>query len=386
MGLQSLLEEDMKVASIRVRNFRNHRDTFLEFGEDINLLVGGNGQGKTNLLEAISYFGLTKSFFAAGDSTALTIGQDAFSIEGHLLVSSGLEHTVEIRFDRITGEKEILVDRAPLERLHHLVGRFPVVLLSPESGRITSGPPGERRRFLDLVLSQRSRSYFEDILEYRRLLRQRNCLLLEMRGGGRIGGDELAPWTEKLSQVGARIVRRRRDFVSAFRPSLSRAYARLTSNLEGVDMRYHTKPEVNEDAADEEIADGIERELGRRRGEEIGRGSTLTGPHRDDLHMTIDGREVQAFGSHGQHKTLLLAMKIAEHEHLSEMLGEMPVFLLDDLFGELDMERSDRIVRLLMGMGQSIITTTSDTPFAPLVTWNGQNRRYAVEHGTCRQG
>lgn len=373
----------MKLRSLRLRNFRNHGDSRLEFGDAVNVLLGGNGQGKTNVLEAISYFGLAKSFYAASDGIALKLGEKTFEIEGTISGEAAGEQSIAIRYDGESGVKEIMVNRIRLEKIHLLIGRFPVVMLSPESGRITSGPPAERRKFLDLALTQQSRVYFEDLLEYRRALKQRNNLLAEAREGGAVSDDLLAPWTQRLVQIGSRIVCRRREFVKRFQKVVEVVYRTLSGNTEEVSIQYKTTQGVSPEADTAGIADGLESEFLRARSEEIRRGITLVGPHRDDLLMTIDSKSVQAYASQGQHKTLLLAMKSAEFNQICEQRGEIPVLLLDDLFGDLDAERSERIMDAVSGFGQSIITATGDYVFRNIVQWNGNNRRFSIENGTC---
>jgi len=349
----------------------------------MNILVGGNGQGKTNILEAISYVGLTKSFFSAADATVLQDGQNGFNVDGRVVSDAGTSHAVRIRFDRESAQKEISVNGVPLERPTALIGRFPVVILSPESFRITSGPPVERRRFLDLVLAQRSRTYLEDLLEYRRVLRQRNRLLFEAKGGYGLDGELLQPWTESLVSTGSRIMARRREFVAEFLGVLRRAHESLAGDGDEIEVSYRSIPAVPEGADVPAIAAEFSRTLELTRNEEMRRGLTLAGPQRDDLVMTLNRLSVQDHASQGQHKTLLLSMKIAECDYLASTLDENPVLLLDDLFGELDMERSERIVRLISTLGQSIITTTSDSFFGGFDVLNGKARRFLVKSGTC---
>jgi DNA replication and repair protein RecF len=372
----------MKVTTLQVRNFRNHNDSRLEFGPAMNVLLGGNGQGKTNIVEALSYIGLTKSFFSISDSVALQFGKDAFEIRGIVAEDSGRSNSVAIQFDRTAGIKEIAVNRVTLEKLHLLVGRFPVVVLSPESARMTFGPPAERRKFLDLVLSQESRAYLEDLLEYRQVLKQRNTLLAEAKITGRMDDNAITPWSKSLVRLGSRIVLRRKGFVSNFRERLSAVYRMLAGCSEEVDGRYDTRPEPGADLAS--IAGGLTQEIERMRSEEMRRGVSLVGPHRDDLVMTINGNDIQSYASQGQHKTVLLAMKIAEFEYLKATRNEIPILLLDDLFSELDAERSERIIGVVSALGQSVITTTSDSMFRQSVSWSDKHRRFLVESGTCR--
>ncbi|MDH4069296.1 MAG: DNA replication and repair protein RecF [Ignavibacteria bacterium] len=375
----------MNLASVRVRNFRNHRDSVVEFGSGINFLIGGNGQGKTSILEAISYFGLTKSFFSASDLTTLRKGAGEFEIEGDLLTGSGTREHILIRFDREAGEKKIGVNRSLLERQNHLIGRFPVVVLSPESGRITAGAPAERRKFLDMVLAQRSRSYLEDLLEYRRVLRQRNRLLLEGKGGrGGVSTETLRPWSESLTRTGARIIDRRRQFVTEFLPAFVRVHGGIAQDHEEVTMEYRTTPTLPDEPGTQALTEMLSMALARTEREERRRGATLVGPHRDDLLLSINGMNAQDHASQGQHKTMILAMKIAEFEYLAGALDEVPVLLLDDLFSELDEARSDRIIRLVSTLGQSVITATTDPFFNGEGVQGDPPRTIIVEDGTCR--
>jgi DNA replication and repair protein RecF len=373
----------MKVAQLRVRNFRNHQDSCLQFGESINLLLGSNGQGKTNILEAVSYLGLTKSFFSVHDATVLQVGKDGFVVEGDIVEDSGAGRRIQISYNGVTREKEISINNVLLERLNLLVGQCPVVVLSPESAGITNGAPGERRRFLDLALAQQSRSYLEDLLEYRQVLRHRNRLLWMARGSRLPEESHLRPWTESLGILGGRIIRRRIDFVRAVSGAVSSTYRTLAENEENVDVRYVTVSAAAEHFPPEDIAGLLIEGMESRKAEEARRAMTLVGPHRDELALSINGLNVQQYASQGQHKTLLLAMKVAEFIQLKEMLGEVPVLLLDDLFGELDPHRAGRIIRLVDGLGQSIITATDGRAFEDVKGLNGDLTRYGVVDGTC---
>ncbi len=373
----------MNIQHLHIRNFRNHRESAVEFGPGMNVLVGGNGQGKTNILEAVAYLGLTKSFFSAGDDLVLRHSETGFGIDGRILTDAGSVQGVQIRFDRLTGSKEIRVNGVLLERPAELIGQFPVVVLSPESSLITSGPPGERRKFLDMVLAQRSRSYLEDLLEYRKVLRQRNHLLVEAKANRIIDLDLLEPWTESLARIGGRIVARRRDFVVEFQDVLLRSHETLAGKEDAIGLSYRTTPAITDGLDSDAIASLLGTALREAGQAEVRRGVTLSGPQRDDLALTLNGMSVQDHASQGQHKTFLLAMKIAEFDYLAGALEETPALLLDDLFGELDLERAGRIVELVSTLGQSIITTTSDTTFGGTKVLNGTTRRFAVSKGTC---
>jgi DNA replication and repair protein RecF len=374
----------MFIAEVRLRNFRNHADTLLEFGRGINVLWGRNGQGKTNILEAISYLSLTKSFYAASDATAVRFGTDAFAVEGEMVTGSGLRHTVRVTYGLDGGDKAFTVNNARPESLASVIGTFPVVILSPENNAITFGGPSARRRFVDLTLSQVSRVYLDDVLEYRKVLRQRNRLLSDARSSGANIAATLEPWTVGLVHYGSRIVKRRQEFVEEFKGYIERSYKNLVSSGEEPALEYISSGSLPAGRVVEEIAEQMMSGLKARAGEEIRRGSTLVGPHRDEVRLSINGAALLEYASQGQHKTFLVALKTAEFFYVKERRGEPPIFLLDDLFSELDEVRSKRILDLVSGLGQAIITTTGERVLEDSAGWNDHFRRFTVENGTSR--
>lgn len=357
----------------------------MEFGEGLNVLLGNNGQGKTNVLEAISYLSLTKSFYAANDSTVLQLEKDVLEVRGAMLTDNSIEHSIRVAYSR-AGEKQFTVNGANPETLASVIGRFPIVVLSPENNAITFGGPMERRKFIDLLLSQISRAYLEDILEYRRVLKQRNRLLADAKIEQRYSPELIEPWTKGLVQYGARIIKHRREFVLEFQEYVNRAYRNLVSNDAIGDeipgLEYTSLPGLLGQNSTEAIAACFTEELDRRNFEERKRGTTLVGPHRDDLYLTIDGISVQHYASQGQHKTMLVALKIAEFFYLKERREETPIFLLDDVFSELDEQRSTSLLKTVTPLGQIFITTTDESVFHGSVEWNGFNKKIYVERGT----
>jgi DNA replication and repair protein RecF len=374
----------MHIAEVRLRNFRNHADTRLQFGEGVNVLVGRNGQGKTNILEAISYLSLTKSFYASSDATAVRFGTERFDVEGEMVAGSGLRYAVHASYGPRDGEKIFSVNNARPESLASVIGSFPVVILSPENNAITFGGPAARRRFIDITLSQVSRVYLEDLLEYRRVLRQRNRLLNDARSSGANVAGVIEPWTVSLVEYGSRIVKRRQDFVMEFKGYIDRSYATLVESGEKPAMEYQSFSPLPEGGTVEGVARMMERQLQERMGEEIRRGSTLVGPHRDELRFSINGAALQQYASQGQHKTFLVALKAAEFLYLRECRAEAPIVLLDDLFSELDEARSRSILQMIARLGQTIITTTGERILDEAAGWNDHLRRFIIENGTSR--
>jgi len=348
------------------------------------VLLGRNGQGKTNILEAISCLSLTKSFYAASDITLVRLGQERLCVEGTLTNDAGIEYKVRVAYSRESGEKVFTVNGVRTERFSSVIGMFPLVILSPENNAITFGPPSERRKFIDLLLSQLSRTYFDDLLEYRQTLRQRNRILDEGRQHGHVMQDDmLEPWDQNLAGYGARIAHRRMQFVEEFGNYVARFYSSLVLTNEQPTIRYLSAPKIGLDESVNRITESILIELGKRQPEERRRGLTLVGPHRDDLVFQLNGIELQKYASQGQHKTFLIALKMAEFFYLKEKREEAPILLLDDVLGELDDERSQRLLSQVAELGQAVITTTNGAQFRGTIHRGNEDRRYYVEQGTC---
>jgi DNA replication and repair protein RecF len=367
-----------------MERFRSHVLSGLHLGSGINALLGRNAQGKTSILEALSCISLTRSFLGASDSTLVRLGDSEFELEAHLKGDAGQSHRVNLTYRAESGEKEVQINGMRVERLTGIVGMFPIVVLSPESSTITAGGPGDRRKFLDIVLSQLSRSYFDDLLQYRHILRQRNKILANARQHGHLREDELEPWNQSMATYGGAIEHRRAVFVEEFEPYMRRTYRNLVDVVEEPGMGYISGSETTTRQSPEEIAGAILEGLRRRQSEECRRGLSLIGPHRDDLALSINGKELQKYASQGQHKTFLIAMKMAEFHYMKDKREESPVLLFDDVLSELDPARSRRLVNDLLGLGQSLVTATDDSPFDDVIPWGNEHRKFHVEQGACR--
>jgi DNA replication and repair protein RecF len=255
-------------------------------------------------------------------------------------------------------------------------------VLSPESGAITAGGPADRRRFLDFVISQASKVYLEDLLEYRRVLKQRNKILFDSKATRTDPSDLLEPWNEDLVDRGTRIMHRRQVFLEELQPIVTESYSSIAGSVEGPAMRYEPSVSAEEPALEESVRSAFVRELKRKAGEEKRFGITLVGPHRDELGLEINKLGVRSHASQGQHKTFLIALKVAEFIYLRSRRGEKPILLLDDMFTELDSQRTKRLLALTEAVGQSFITTTSDTVFPADFDWANANKRFVVQGGT----
>jgi DNA replication and repair protein RecF len=382
----------MHANSIRLRNFRNHVDTAIDnLSPQINVFVGPNGAGKTSVLEALSLLTVTKSFTTHSDSVLIRSGEDSLETEAHFFSDLDVPHRVAVQ---ITAgppvRKTIVANSERLRSFVELVGRAPLVVLTPDEKVITNGPPAERRRFLNMVLSQASRTYLEDELEYRRALKQRNAILADAKRQRRSLSyiqPSLAPWTVLVIKHGARIMRRRSTFTEEFRPRLLAAYSMLSRSREEPSLDY--LPMSLEEGADIDFESLLTRESRTNEIEEIRRGTTLFGPHRDDVVLNINpGQTAKLYASQGQHKTLLVAMKLAEFEYLREASGETPLLVLDDAFSELDEHRAYQLLDLAESghLGQTFITSTERHRFeAKLNFKHGPHKMFVVENGSIHE-
>jgi len=368
----------MKILSARLNGFRNHADTVFDFGSRMNVLLGDNGQGKTNALEALSYCCLTKSFYASSDATVLQQGKEYFEVIATHESDNGKEYTVRVVYQDASKTKKFTINNVEAEKFSSVIGMFPVVILSPENNAITFGSPADRRKFIDLVISQSSASYVEDAVEYRRVIRQRNKILADAQGAD--CSALLTPWNEMLVTHGTRIIQKRKKFIQEFVPYVVEAYKKIAGGNEEPKIEYVSVISVNPESTEEEIRLLLAQKLLRRYKDELRFKTTLAGPHRDEISFSLNGLQLKHYASQGQHKTLLVALKVAEFFYLKERCKETPVFLLDDIFSELDEHRSQKLFALVESLGQTFITATSEKIFGG-TKWNNEKRRFFMSNG-----
>jgi DNA replication and repair protein RecF len=354
----------------------------LEFGEKANVFLGDNGEGKTNLLEAISYISLTKSFYATSDSIVTQIGSEIFEIEANILTDNNIGNKVHIGYNVKTSEKVYSINKKRMEPFSSVIGKFPLVFLSPDNSSITFGGPAERRKFLDLVISQSNLSYFEDLSEYRKVIRHRNKVLYEHKISRSNPSGLLDPWDEQLNNFGSKIVFKRYNFIQEFQKYIASAYLNLVDAEETPNIEYAPSFRFGPNITLSSISERFNSELERKKQEELRLGTTLVGPHRDEVVFKLNGLDLRSFASQGQHKTFLVALKIGEFFYLKERCRDKPMFLLDDVFAELDEQRSKHMLKLIESLSQTFITSTNFEIFDKALTFDGQNKKFSVRTGT----
>ncbi len=350
----------MILTSVQLRNFRSHKNTALNFSEKLNYIVGGNGQGKTSILESIYYLCTTKSSSSKSDSEAVRFNENEFEIIGSL--KNLTENIIRIFFSLNESKKYYFLNNKQIPRSAEIIGKFPVVLLTPADHAITQGSPAERRKFVDSVISQASETYLNILLDYNRTLRQRSSLLNQLKENRSRGLlEELDAWTQKLLQTGTEIIKHRINFIEEFNSNIKESYNTIMGNNEIPSVQYSFLSGDNN-------ATDIEKSFGdllaEKREEELRRGTNTVGPHRDDFIFEINDVNLRNYGSQGQHKTFQVALRFAEFFYLKERTSNTPVFLLDDVFGELDTHRAVKISEYLRQVGQAFITLTDFTNFS----------------------
>ena len=348
---------------LRIYAFRNYGEQSVEFGRGINVVGGRNAQGKTNLLEAVATLLLTRSPRAASSADVVAWGRDEALLEARVLRPAA-DRTLAVRFRRdvATGRvtRTATVDGSP-RPARDLLGLCPVVLFWPEDLQLVKAGPDGRRRLLDVVLSQIDPRAAADLLRFRHVLEQRNALLRQLRASG-ADLDQLAGFTRELVSNGARIQVARAELVRALVPHGREALAQIGDGEE-LGLRYvpdgGMDPDGDSAAAEAALADT----LARRHDEEIARGATLAGPHRDDVELLIGGRPARSAASQGQQRSIVLALKLAEVRHIASRASVMPVLLLDDVLSELDPGRRHDLIDGLAAAGlQTLITSSEPLP------------------------
>jgi DNA replication and repair protein RecF len=385
-------KQGMQVRQLRLVNFRNYAQAQIEPGAGLNVLVGANAQGKTNLLEALYIASTFRPLRPVRESELIRWGEQEASIKVRFL-HHGIEEELLIRIPT-EGKRSVWLNEQPVSRQSDLIGRLKVVCFTAQDLLLIRGEPAERRRFLDNELSLLSPRYLYSLVQYRRCLEQRNTLL-HAHLEGHASLESLPEWDMQLVKYGARLLSERRHFLEQLQLFAREVHAMLTGDSEVFQLRYepglpqkNRSPLVDMEAAlpykEEEWANALQAALREVQTEEIRRGMTLVGPHRDDFRISIDGYDARLFASQGQQRTCALSLRLAQIPLLKKRIGESPVVLLDDVFSDLDPERRMRLVRFLQPRTQTFLTCTdlsmlSDVPMQEAVV-------YHIEGGQIRSG
>jgi len=353
----------LALKKIVVQDFRNIEFQELSFSPNVNCISGNNGEGKTNLMDAIYYLSMTKSSFSASDKFNLRYGRDAFTLAGVYQMPDGMESRVSINVTS-NGEKKLKRDDKPYAKVSEHIGVIPIVMVSPSDIALVSESGEERRRFVNSVLSQMDRQYLFDIQQYNRLLIQRNRMLKDRS----YDSDLLSVFDAKMDQYAKSVHEARGDFVNALTSVVSQYYKTLSGNKEEVSIEY--KSDLNGRSLQEILKDCREKDTLFC--------YTTAGIQRDDFIFTMNGHPIRKVGSQGQQKSFLVSLKFAQYEIMKHKYGYPPILLLDDVFDKLDMSRISNLLSMVAGndFGQIFITDSNKVRITGIVDAITTDRAY----------
>ncbi len=337
----------MYIKNLDIANFRNYKKQSVALSDGLNVFMGRNAQGKTNLLEAVCLCSIGKSPRTPRDKELIRWEETRARVKVDVATRAGTE-SVDIILDK-TENKRVAVNSLPITRMGELMGVVSTVFFSPDEIKVVSSSPAARRQFIDIALCQMSRAYFYALQRYDKILSQRNKLLKS----GRVTDDALEVWDIQLSECGAKIIKTRRGFVSRLAPFANENHGFLTSEAENLELSYEGIGGENL----EEITANFTSELKKHRERDVYTGFTGVGPQKDDMKIAVNDIDVRSYGSQGQRRTAALSLKLAELDLSLSEKGDSPVLLLDDVLSELDKARQKKLLERTAGI-QTILTCT----------------------------
>ena len=361
---------DMLLDHLFVQDYRNIVQADLEFSPKLNCFVGKNGMGKTNLLDAIYCLSFCKSSVSLTDQQTVRHGAECYQLQGSYILPSG-DKTVIGCMSRVKGHKQIKRDGKEYQRFSDHIGYIPLVMVSPQDTELISGGSDERRRFMDIIISQYDTEYLKLLISYNKALQQRNVLLKMESEPDR---EMFLMWEQIMADTGVKIYERRKALTDRLVPCFSEMYSLIGDSSEQVSLSYSSHVERGDLLAQFESGRALDRNAGY----------TLHGIHKDELEMNLDGYPIRREGSQGQNKSYLVALKLAQYRLLKETCRKRPILLLDDIFDRLDAVRVSRIVSIVSGrdVGQVFITDVDRNHVDGILAGAGCDYKvFTVENG-----
>lgn len=348
----------MELTNLQLHHFRNYGDLALTFQSGVNVFLGENAQGKTNLLESIYVLALARSHRTNNDKDLIQWGQKEASVSGRVEHRLG-QTPISLQFS--SKGKHARVNHLDQSRLSDYIGQLNIIVFAPEDLALVKGSPSVRRRFIDMEFGQMNPAYLHNTSQYRQILKERNAYLKRLQlkqTSDRIFLDVL---TDQLVHFGSRVVAARADFIQRLEKAAAPIHEEISDRKERLNLAYQT-PVTSEDVTAlsiDELAQRFRSALDKQVEREVLMGTTLLGPHRDDLQLLVNGNDVAVFGSQGQQRTSALSLKLAEIELMHEETGEYPVLLLDDVLSELDASRQTHLLLAIQDKVQTFLTAPS---------------------------
>jgi DNA replication and repair protein RecF len=338
----------MHLKSLKLENFRNYKDLSIEFEKDqITVLVGKNAQGKTNLLESIYSLALTKSFRSKKNFEQICWDREHSRIKAEVENSDG-EQLLEIFCSKAPMCQKVLKLNESKVKSVEFVGNLNIVIFTPDDLNLISLSPNIRRKYLNMAISQVSKNYLQNLIEYTKVIKQRNALLFRIKER-KAKKEELVFWDNALVNHGSKIIMERQKTVDFLNEKLTENYRKIAGTEEDIKIKYNSN--VEKDFFTEKLASRLQKD--------IDYAATSVGPHLDDFAFFLNERNIEEFGSRGEYRSAILSLKLAEIEFIKEKTGEFPVLLLDDVFSELDEIRQEKFLKSIQNC-QTIITTTHE--------------------------
>lgn len=346
----------MYIEQLELKNYRNYESIDVTFENKVNVILGENAQGKTNIMESIYVLAMAKSHRTSNDKDLIRWDEEYAKIKGRIQ-----KHNGPIPLELVLSKKgkKAKCNHLEQQKLSQYVGNMNVVMFAPEDLHLVKGSPQVRRRFIDMEIGQVSPVYLHDISLYQKILQQRNHYLKQLQTRKQKDQTMLDVLTEQFIEMAVKITKKRFEFVRMLESWAKPIHSGISRNLETLEILYKPSLEVSDDQEWSKMVEIYERKFDQIREREIDRGVTLMGPHRDDLQFIVNDRDVQTFGSQGQQRTTALSVKLAEIELIHSEIKEYPILLLDDVLSELDDYRQSHLLNTIQGKVQTFVTTTN---------------------------
>ncbi len=366
----------MFLKHLHLINFKNIELAQLELGKGINCFIGSNGAGKTNMLDAIYYMSFCKSFFNPIDSQNIRHEHDFFVIQGTYEVNNEQEH---IYCGLKKGvKKQFKRNKKEYDKLSNHIGLLPLVMISPQDERLIIEGSEQRRRYIDSVISQYDKAYLEHLINYNKVISQRNIYLKNLKALNKVAHDILDIWDFQIIELSKKICQARSLFLEELRPVFLEMYNFISGEKEEVQFAY--KSHLNDENFEQVLAESRQRDMIL--------GYSTKGVHKDDVEFRIGGYPIKKMGSQGQKKTFLIALKLGQYKFLNEHKKRKPLLLLDDIFDKLDSDRGDKLIELVGGnlFEQIFITDTQLSRIEPVLKKiNKESRIFMVDEGEFKK-